>query len=260
MNLPPNLTFEQYSELNPCAEIVHDGARLVFATPNTATKWRVDTIYQKEPCTLEWIATFGRDEILFDIGANVGMYTIWAAVTRGARVYAFEAESQNYAVLNRNILLNNLKARVKAYCVGLSDEPGLTELYMTGMMAGGSTHSVGEALDYKHDAMTVGFQQGCVAFRLDDLLAGGRIPAPNHIKIDVDGIEPKIVEGARETLKERAVKSLLIEVNPHLVDHRAMVTTLNEMGYRHDPAQVEQAARKEGPFKGVAEYIFRRET
>jgi FkbM family methyltransferase len=260
MNLPPGLSPEQYAELEPCTEIEHGAARMFFATPNTATRWRVDTINQKEPCTLEWIATLGRDEILFDVGANVGMYTIWAAVTRGARVYAFEAESQNYAVLNRNILLNNLTDRVKAYCLGLSDKQGLTELYMASMVAGGSIHNLGEALDYKQEPMPVGFRQGCVAFRLDDLVSNGGIPVPNHLKIDVDGIEPKIVAGAEKTLKERALKSLLIEVNPALADHRAMVTTLNEMGFLHDPAQVERAARKEGPFKGVAEYIFRRAT
>jgi FkbM family methyltransferase len=220
----------------------------------------VDTIYEKEPCTLEWIASLGRDEILFDVGANVGMYTIWAAATRGARVYAFEPESQNYALLNRNILLNNLQDQVKAFCVGLSDTQEFTDLHMGGMVAGGSCHAVGEALDYKQESLTVGFQQGCVAFRLDDLVANGWLPVPNHIKIDVDGIEPKIVAGAQQMLKEAAVKSLLIEVNPALADHREMVRTLNEMGFRHDPAQVERAARKEGAFKGIAEHIFRRET
>jgi FkbM family methyltransferase len=257
MNLPPDLSFEQYAEIDPCAEIEEAGVRMVFATPNIGTKWRVDTIYQKEPCTLEWIATLGRDEILFDVGANVGMYTIWAAVTRGTRVFAFEAESQNYAVLNRNILLNNLTERVKAYCVGLTDRPGITDLYVTGMIAGGSCHSVGEAIDYKQEPMAAGFLQGCIAFRLDDLVANG-LPVPNHIKIDVDGIEHKIVKGAQQTLKEAAVKSLLIEVNPALADHREMVRMLNDMGFCHDPAQVERAARKEGPFKGVAEHIFRR--
>ena len=38
-----------------------------------------------------------------DVGANVGMYTVFAAPTRGARVFAFEPEAQNYAMLNRNI-------------------------------------------------------------------------------------------------------------------------------------------------------------
>lgn len=258
MNLKPGLTLQQYEELHPQCEIEHDGCRMVFATPNTATKWRVDTIYAKEPCTLEWIASLGRDETLIDVGANVGMYTIWAAVTRGARVCAFEPESQNYALLNRNILLNNLKDRVKAYCIGLSDKQGLTDLYMTGMMAGGSSHSIEEAVDYKHEPMPVGFQQGCVGFRLDDLVASGGLPMPDHIKIDVDGIEAKVVAGAQQTLKEAAVKSLLIEVNPALADHREMVRTLNEMGFQHDPGQVERATRKEGPFKGIAEHIFRR--
>ena len=141
-----DLTVEQYEELEPRAEIEHAGTRMVFATPNRGTKWRVDTIYDKEPCTLEWIATIGPDEILFDVGANVGMYTIWAAATQRARVFAFEPESQNYAVLNRNILLNNLHDRVKAFCLGLSDRQEFTDLQMAGMIAGGSCHAVGEAL------------------------------------------------------------------------------------------------------------------
>lgn len=254
------LTLQQYEECDPRGEIEHAGTRMIFATPNTATKWRVETIHEKEPSTLEWIASLGRDEILFDVGANVGMYTIWAAATRGARVFAFEPESQNYALLNRNILLNNLRDRIKAYCIGLSDKQGLIDLYMTGMMPGGSSHSVGEALDYKHEPMTVGFQQGCVVFRLDDLVSNGWLPVPNHLKVDVDGIEAKVIAGARATLQNPVVKSLLVEVNPALADHREMVRTLNKMGFGHDPAQVERAARKEGPFKGIAEHIFRRAT
>ena len=258
MNLPPDLSLEQYAELEPCSAIEHAGTRMVFATPNVGTKWRVDTIYQKEPCTLEWIATIGRDEILFDVGANVGMYTIWAAATRGAKVFAFEPESQNYALLNRNILLNNLKDQVKAFCVGVTDKHEFTDLHMAGMVAGGSCHAVGEALDYKHEPLTVGFRQGCVAFRLDDLVGNRGLPVPNHIKIDVDGFEPKIIAGARQTLAEAALKSLLIEVNLNLPDHQALVRELNEMGFEHDPAQVQRAMRKEGPFKGVAEHIFKR--
>ena len=59
-------------------------------------------------------------------------------------------------------------------------------------------------------------------------------------------------------LKDAAVKSLLIEVNPSLAEHRAMIQELNELGFEHDPVQVEHAMRKEGPFKGIAEHIFRR--
>ena len=68
--------------------------------------------------------------MLLDCGANVGMYSVWAAATRRARVVAFEPESQNYAILNRNILINNLTDRVTAYCMGLSDSSGLSTLHM----------------------------------------------------------------------------------------------------------------------------------
>ncbi|MGZ5091242.1 MAG: FkbM family methyltransferase [Burkholderiales bacterium] len=113
---------------------------MVFSTPSAFTLWRVQSIYEKEPWTLEWIAGFKPDEVLLDCGANVGMYTIWAAATRGVRVYAFEPESQNYALLNRNIGLNNLAGRVRAFCMGLSDQPGLSVLHMADMRIGGSCH------------------------------------------------------------------------------------------------------------------------
>ena len=67
-----------------------------------------------------------------------------------------------------------------------------------------------------------------------------------------------IIAGARNTLVDTALRSLLIETNQNLEDHMAMVVELNAIGFRHDPAQVARAERKEGTFEGVAEYIFRR--
>ena len=253
-----NLSLEQYEKLNPCSEIEHAGSRMIFYTPTIFTRWRVESIYSKEPWTLEWIATFEADEVLIDVGANVGMYSIWAAATRKARVFAFEPESQNYALLNRNIVLNKLYGRVKAYCVGLSDQGGLTDLHIADTRPGGSCHTVGEALDYKLEPLETLFAQGCVASRLDELVSAKAVPIPNHIKIDVDGLEPKVVAGAMETLRNPEVKSLLIETNLNLQDHREMVTKLNNLGFRHDPEQVRRAMRNEGPFKGVAEHVFKR--
>jgi hypothetical protein len=80
------------------------------------------------------------------------------------------------------------------------------------------------------------------------------------MKIDVDGIEPKVIAGARNTLADPAVRSLLIETNQNLEDHRQMVAELNALGFRHDPVQVARAERKDGTFEGVAEYIFRRDS
>ena len=256
MNSP--LTLEQYEQLNPRCEVEHAGARMIFSTPNSGTKWRVDTILSKEPVTLEWIAGFRRTDILVDVGANVGMYTIWAAATRGVKVFAFEPEAQNFALLNRNILFNALQEDVKAYCIGLSDKAGLTQLHMANVLPGGSCHALGEPIDYKYEPLRVMFTQGSIAARLDDLVGSGEIPMPTHIKIDVDGIEPKVVAGARDTLKNPAVRSALIELNLNLADHRELVREFDGLGFRHDPAQVERSMRRDGSFKGVAEHVFTR--
>ena len=253
-----SLTLEEYERLNPRCEVVHEGVKMTFATPSQLTRWRVESIYTKEPWTLEWVASFKPGEILVDCGANVGMYTIWAAATRRTRVYAFEPESQNYALLNRNIQINELQGLVKAYCMGLSDKAGLFDLHMADMRVGGSCHSVGEALDFRHEPLHTLFVQGCSASALDDLVESGSIPVPNHLKIDVDGFEPKVIAGARKTLARSEMQSLLIETNQNLAAHMEMVRELNSMGFMHDPAQVQRAERKQGPFKGVAEHVFRR--
>jgi FkbM family methyltransferase len=253
-----NLTLEQYENLNPRCELQHAGRRMVFVTPNIMTRWRVETIHKKEPCTLQWIENFQPGDVLVDVGANVGMYSIWAAATRGTRVFAFEPEAQNYALLNRNIQANGLGGLIKAFCAGLSDQSGLTELYLSELRAGGSNHSVGAALDFKHEPMRAAYQQGCVALKLDDLVASGAVPQPNHIKIDVDGFEPKVVAGAAAVVKNPSLRSILIETNPQLDDHRQMVTGLTALGFTYDTGQVARAARKTGTFKGVAEYVFNR--
>ena len=98
----------------------------------------------------------------------------------------------------------------------------------------------------------------CLAATLDELVRTRAIAVPSHIKIDVDGFEPKVIAGARETLENRTVVSLLIETNQNLADHMAMVGELNALGFRHDAAQVARAERKDGTFKGVAEYVFTR--
>lgn len=252
------MNLEDYEKLNPRCIVRCGDIEVVYATPSTSTKWRVDTLFEKEPVTLEWIAQFQPGEVLVDVGANVGMYTVWAARTRGARVFAFEPESLNYALLNRNIVANGLERQVTAFCAALSDRSGFGELQLSQFMAGGSCHSLDEKLDPYHRPFLPVYTQGCVSATLDELVAAGKVPQPKFIKIDVDGFEPKVVRGAAQTLRAPALKSLLIEVNQNLPDHMDMVRDLDALGFRHDPLQVDRAVRKSGPFKGCAEYVFKR--
>ncbi|HVQ40459.1 MAG TPA: FkbM family methyltransferase, partial [Pyrinomonadaceae bacterium] len=240
-----DLAVEQYETLEPRRVVCYDQTEVIFATPNVATRWRVDTLFSKEPETIDWIAGFQPGDVLVDIGANVGLYTIWAAKTRGVRVYAFEPESQNYALLYRNIVLNQLSKQVVAYCVALSDEPGYSLLHLNQFEAGRSNHSYGEEVDYKLEYRESQLSQGCVATTLDLLVTTGAVPRPNHIKIDVDGFEHKVLTGCANLLADKQLASLLIEINTNLEQHRKIVTEIQGLGFTYSEEQVARALRTE---------------
>jgi FkbM family methyltransferase len=252
------ITLEKYERLDPRVIVKNGDGAITFCTPNRHTAWRVNTLFTKEPDTIEWISTFSPDEIFIDIGANVGMYSLWAAYTRGVIVYAFEPESQNYALLNKNIMSNKLDDKIVAYCVALSDSIGFSKLYLSEFIMGGSCHNFGEAIDFKYEPLRSKFQQGCLSSTLDNLVTTGVIPIPQHIKIDVDGIEPKVISGARNTLSNSEVKSVLIEINTNLDEHREMVGFMTDAGFGFSQDQVAKAQRKDGVFKGIGNYVFRR--
>lgn len=249
---------EMHAQSCPAIAIQHKGVKVRYVVPNDNALWRVDTLMTKEPITIEWLEGIEPNSVLLDVGANVGMYTIFAAVVRGARVYAFEPESQNYALLCRNIMQNAMTERVTAYCAALSDSQKFSLIHLSEFKTGSSCHSFDAAVDFRLQERKSPFIQGCFAVTIDQLVAEGAMPVPNYIKIDVDGFEHKVIGGAKKTLQDPAVKSLIIEINPHLAEHRQIIVDLAALGFSYDPQQVAKAARSEGAFSGVGEYVFRR--
>lgn len=227
----------------------HNGTEVKFITPNDGTIWRAQTLAHKEKATMDWIESMRPGEVLWDVGANVGGYTVWAAKHRGVKVYAFEPEAQNYALLCRNMVLNGVDG--SAYCLALTDKPGMDSLYTIQQEPGGSCNSYAEKIGPDLKARE-GIPQGAVGVRADDI----QLPAPHHIKIDVDGLEHKVIDGAKGLLSR--ARSVLLEVNENLPEHVAMVESMKSMGFEVSKDQVDAARRKEGPFKGCAEYVFRR--
>lgn len=251
-------SIEQYEAINPTASVTHAGKKLSYAVPNRTTLWRVETLFTKEPSTIAWLSGFAADNVFLDVGANVGMYSVFAAIVPGARVFAFEPESQNYALLCKNIVQNHLSDRVTAFSAALSDEEKFGAIHLSAFAAGGSCHSFGAAVDFNLEKKAFAFTQGCYSTTIDKLVQTGVMPVPANIKIDVDGFEHKVVAGARETLKDETVRSLLIEINPKLHEHQWIIAHLQSLGFTYDREQVEQAARAGGSFKGIGEYVFRR--
>lgn len=221
------------------AEVSHRDKAMRFATTGSSSKKRVRTLFSKEPITLAWIDTFKNGETLYDIGANVGMYTIYAAVMRKANVYAFEPEALNYAELNKNVYLNELHGQVLAYCLALSDVDKVDRLLLSDFGLGISYHDFEEnswtedkefAADWKVSKDNRR-PQGCIGQRVDTLVDQG-IPIPDHIKIDVDGLEHRVIEGMIDTLRRPELKTVLIEINFDNPKNLEIIDRITDLGWR----------------------------
>ena len=228
--------------------VLRDGLEVSFTVVNDRTAWRAASLMSKEPGTVAWIEEFSAGQTLVDVGANVGMYSLCAARFRGVQVYAFEPESQNYAILNRNIHRNGLQDRVTAFCVALSDDTRYDALYLSEFIVGGSCHTFGERVNADGKPMLPAFRQGCFATTLDAMVDEGAVPLPDHIKIDVDGIEPKVIAGARRTLSDGKVKSVLIEINSKMEEHWEIIDLMLGLGFDYAQEEADRARRTEGPF------------
>jgi len=207
------------------------GITLVWDCPNELTLWRAQTLFTKEPETIEWINGFSEGDIMFDVGANVGLYSIYAG-SRGIRVHAFEPEAQNFALLNRNIVLNNLTNSVTAYPVGIADVESFQILNIPEVMTGGALNSVGTELDWNLKPFIPRHKQGIYCTTIDSFVARTKDLSPNHIKIDVDGLESQIIAGATGTLRSSSLKSISIEINESLDRDIKTVRFLESMGFK----------------------------
>lgn len=242
------MDLETYEQILP--HVTVDG--MIFYTPNKHTAWRVETLYTKEVDTIEWLQSMKPGEILFDVGANVGLYSIFAA-KRGVKVYAFEPESQNFAVLQKNIVLNKLD-NCTAFPICFSNVLGIDTLRLSGLMAGGSCHSFGADVDFHGAEKQFPVQQGSVALRMEYVAA--QLEFPDHVKIDVDGFEHLVLDGAREVISR--CKSILCEMDSKRREHMEWHDKLELMGFQTDPKQIAAAMRSEGTFKGIGNRIYTR--
>ena len=80
-------------------EITHRGVRLSFVAPNGLNHFRIDSFSTKEPETLDWIDNIPLGSVLWDIGANIGLYSCYAARSRNCQVIAFEPSVFNLELL-----------------------------------------------------------------------------------------------------------------------------------------------------------------
>lgn len=180
----------------------------------------------KEPETVEWINSFPQEIVFWDIGANCGSYSLYAALEKNCTVLAFEPSFSNYDALNTNIQLNSADKRIRAFCIAFHNEKSIKGLHMKKTKVGGAGSSFEKPVDHTGDQFAPYFVQGALGISIDDFIAEYNVDLPYAIKIDVDGNEELILNGATKTLKDNKVKLLQIELNDALPEYIHRVNNL----------------------------------
>ena len=203
-----------HSRLSEFYKVSHtmdtDKGQLLFRIDSPGSVPQNLTSNRSEPETFEWIRShLNENEVLWDIGANIGVFSLYAAMDRKNKVLSIEPSAESYSTLNANIRLNNLEEYVDALCFAGSEKTNLLQLYMKDPSSGASHNSIGSSSN-QFGVFDVSGKQSVIAISLDDLEQIKGISSPNHVKLDVDGKEPEILSGASEVLKK--IDSLLIEI------------------------------------------------
>lgn len=203
---------------------------ILISIDHLRTLNRATTYSIKEPDTLDWLDSFEPDSCYFDIGANIGQYALYPAKKYGNKiqVYAFEPQSNNYHTLNKNIFLNQLAGNVLSYCIAISGKTGFSQLYIPKFIPGGNRSQFG-AEDLENMKIPATHCQGMFGVTLDDLCGQWRFRYPNYIKIDVDGLEMSILNGATNVLRNPALKSVIIELGTETERDQA-ITLMQQAG------------------------------
>ena len=195
--------------------IKYNNVKLVFYSPNRLSRFRIETFSSKEPETLEWIEKFSRNNVLWDIGANVGLYTCYAAKLKNTSVYAFEPSVFNLEILTKNIFLNQLSNKVTIVPLPLTDKIEESEFNMSSTDQGGSISTFGQDYTYDGSILKKKFHYKMLGLSMNDCVNVLKIKQPDYIKLDVDGIENLILKGSSEILEK--TRSILVEVDEKYV-------------------------------------------
>jgi len=223
----------------PVTEIARAGNyEITFECRSDLEVMRAQTLATKEVGTIDWILSdLKPGQIFLDVGANIGVYSLFAGkhLNGSGRVYSFEPHAVNVSGLLANAQANHLAERLQIFSCALNDCDGFFEFEYSSLKPGAAFNSLlGNSKDIptatkKHCSSIKEFK---AAYSVDSLIERGVILPPDHIKIDVDGIELRIVHGMRKLLSShRPPASLQIELDPETAQE--ITSLMANFGYSH---------------------------
>ena len=202
LNLNGRSTFsnEFMQLLDPRIDVVLDNQKLTFRTGNGRLLWRAKSLLTEEPLMITWIRSMHRDDVVLDVGANVGIYTIPIA-KRVQTVYACELDPLNIAILKENMFLNAVTENVVVLPFACGVSAKIVDVKFRDLAYGDALQLI-EGGDPQNTRL--GHQNHSakvVQFSLDDIFVKLDLSRPNKVKIDVDGNEITVLQGMKDLIR-----------------------------------------------------------
>ena len=198
LNSNSPLSTEICQLIQPKSVVKFKNETILFRSGHGRLKWRAETFHTEEPLMLDWLTTFGSSDIFLDVGANVGTYSVPAALA-SKLVIAVELDPSNLYCLYSNVHYNNVHNNVIIIPFAVGTSKQVIEVHYRDFSLGDALQSVGrpQVLPTKNPSPHV-LNQLCIP--IDTLFSDYNLPQPTKIKIDVDGNELLVVEGAWRTI------------------------------------------------------------
>ncbi len=178
----------------------------------------------KQPATIEWIDSFRPNSVFWDVGANVGVYTLYAALRGDTEIVAFEPAAVNYFLLAANCEANRLDKRVRCLLMGLGRTKEIAELEV-------SQFEPGSSFSFRGRREAFAGRQSALVMSMDELIEEFALPCPNYIKVDVPGLTDDIFAGAQRLLANPQVRQIHVEASMQAKAGRRLAEMLAGFGF-----------------------------
>lgn len=218
-----------------------NGARLHLDLFEKTQRWIYSQKIFEAGETRFLISKIKEGDVCVDVGANVGYYTMLLAQQTGqtGKVISIEPELGNFKRLMDNKVLNNFR-NIRLYNCAVGQKTGKSVLNINPLNHGGNSlipfksYKTGDTVfdkdkvieEYGEKAL---FQPVDV-MRLDDILLNEGVEKVDVLKIDVEGFELEVLNGAKNLIEARALKYLICEVDNEMIRDRIFSLMLSN-GY-----------------------------
>ena len=194
-----------YERLQPFEKVTVNGRDLDIFVPDRTSIYWAKYAPESEPITNRWIESMAPSDVLVDVGANIGFFSMLAATHDVSKIYAIEPNPFSFDALCKNIIKNDLQDVIVPINLAVSNDLKRIQFTLSGTSVGSIENHINLGAERSK------FHLELIAMSLDFLYSRKLISKVTHIKIDIDGLEMDVLKGSKGLLSSADLKSVLIE-------------------------------------------------